>query len=67
MIQVYNSLTFKKEEFKTNSEFKNKFLDSKDSNYTINISTFTTLDNLEDFGIDELEKMHRTDELEALS
>ena len=27
----------------------------------------TLLDNLEDFGIDELEKMHRTDELEALS
>ena len=27
----------------------------------------TLLDNLEDFGIDELEKMHRTDELEALA
>jgi len=27
----------------------------------------TLLDNLEDFGIEELEKMHRTDELEALS
>ncbi len=27
----------------------------------------TLLDNLEDFGRDELEKMHRTDELEALA
>ena len=42
----------KKEEFKTNVEFKNKFLDSKDSNYTINISSFTNLDNLEKFVLD---------------
>ncbi len=39
----------KKEEFKTNTEFKNKFLDSKDTNYTINISSFTNLDKLEEF------------------
>ncbi len=34
------------------------FVETKDSQ--------TLLDNLEDFGRDELEKMHRTDELEAL-
>lgn len=34
----------------------------------VNVSTSQTLlDNLEDFGRDELEKMHRTDELEALA
>jgi hypothetical protein len=27
----------------------------------------TLIDNLEDFGRDELEKMHRSDELEALA
>ena len=37
------------EEFKTNNEFKNKFLNSKDDNYTINISSFTSLDKLENF------------------
>jgi len=35
------------------------FVEAKDSQ--------TLLDNLEDFGRDELEKMHRTDELEALA
>ena len=35
------------------------FVETKDSQ--------TLLDNLEDFGRDELEKMHRTDELEALA
>ena len=34
----------------------------------VNVSdSKTLLDNLEDFGRDELEKMHRTDELEALA
>ena len=39
----------KKEEFETNLEFKNKFLNSKDSAYTINISSFTNIDSVEAF------------------
>ncbi len=39
----------KKEEFKTNIEFKNKFLNADDNNYTINISSFTNLDSIEKF------------------
>ena len=39
----------KKEEFETNLEFKNKFLNSKDSAYTINISSFTNINSVKAF------------------
>merc|ERR1711879_783485 len=38
-----------KEELETNEEFKNKFLTSKDEDFTINISSFTNIEELETF------------------
>ena len=37
-----------------------------ESSYVVTQSSKALLDNLEDFGTDELERMHRTDELEAV-
>lgn len=56
--------------FLSQFDFQNIAVMKKDSGKSvfINISdSKTLLDNLEDFGRDELEKMHRTDELEALA
>ncbi|PLY07435.1 MAG: hypothetical protein C0625_04465, partial [Arcobacter sp.] len=39
----------KKEEFKTDEEFKNKFLNSKENDFTINLSSFTDIEKLEEF------------------
>jgi len=56
--------------FLSQFELKNIAVMKKESGKSVFIKvgdSKTLLDNLEDFGRDELEKMHRTDELEALA